>query len=623
MTLSPKQLLRSSNYLLAGLLLAFCLAAAPAQPRLGAAQPARLANQPAANYYVATNGSNSSGDGSMAFPWETIGYALSQVPDGSTILVRPGTYIGQVRLDEIFTGGVTVRSEIPYQARLRNAGTVVTCFYGQGITLEGFDIAHSGPGAGALVIQIQDLLGEPGGAVYVSRITLRNNVLHDSYNNDILKINNGAGLITVTGNVFYNQTGSDEHIDANSVTDVTIQDNIFFNDFVGSGRVNNNDTSSYIVIKDSNADADTNLGSRRIAVRRNLFLNWQGSTGSNFVLVGEDGQPFFEAQDVLVENNLMLGNSPNTMRAPFGVKGGRNITFRSNTVVGDLPALAFAMRLNREGSNPPNENVQFYNNLWSDPSGTMGATASGGSNDFSDTPPADTTSFSLDHNLYWNGAAPIPTDSAELINYSDDAHRQVGDPQLASQSGIVLPRWDSAQGLFGGGFATIRQAFEQLVTAFGAPQAGSLAIDRADPLQAPAEDILGNPRPGGGAPDLGAYELQFSGLFSLSADPPAQAIPPGGSAAYAIQLLAAPGFAGSADLSHSPAPPGLQVSLQPSQLAAGESASLVLQDSHSGDLTPGLQYTLAITATHPAHSDSLVVRLLVGGERLFLPVMGR
>jgi hypothetical protein len=619
MPVSPERLIHRFSVILVSLILAFCLAISPAQSRPGLSALAR----PAASYYVATTGSNSSGDGSIGSPWATIGYALGQVPDGSTILVRPGTYIGQVRLDEIFAVGVTVRSEVLYQARLRNNNTVVTCYYGQGITLEGFDIAHSGPGAGALVIQIQDLLDEPGGPVYVSRITLRNNVLHDSYNNDILKINNGAGLITVEGNLFYNQTGSDEHIDVNSVIDVTIQDNIFFNDFAGSGRVNNNDTSSYIVIKDSNGNDDTNLGSQRITVRRNLFFNWQGSTGSNFVLVGEDGQPYFEAQDVLVENNLLLGNSSNTMRAPFGVKGGRNIIFNSNTVAGDLPALAFAMRLNREDQNPPNENIQFYNNLWSDPGGTMGATASGGGNDFSDTPPSDTASFSLDYNLYWNGSAPIPADGGELINYTDDVHRQVGDPLLADQDGLILPRWEVTQGQFGGGFATIRQAFEHLVSAYGAPAAGSWAIDRANPLQAPSEDILGNPRPGGAVPDLGAYEIQFSGLFSLSADPLAQAILPGGSAAYAIQLLAVPGFTGPVDLSHSPAPPGLLVSLQPTQLSAGESASLVLQDIHSGSLSPGIQYTITITGTSQNELDTLNVHLLVGGERLFLPMIAR
>ena len=68
-------------------------------------------------------------------------------------------------------------------------------------------------------------------------VVFRNNIFHDSWNNDILKINNGARRVTVEGNVFYNQTGSDEHMDVNSVTDVVIQDNIFFNDFAGSGRV--------------------------------------------------------------------------------------------------------------------------------------------------------------------------------------------------------------------------------------------------------------------------------------------------------------------------------------------------------------------------------------------------
>lgn len=82
-------------------------------------------------YYVATSGNDTSGNGSSGNPWATITHALDNVPDGSMILVRAGTYNGRIRLRGIFSQGVTIRSEIPYQARLRNNDTVITCFYGQ------------------------------------------------------------------------------------------------------------------------------------------------------------------------------------------------------------------------------------------------------------------------------------------------------------------------------------------------------------------------------------------------------------------------------------------------------------------------------------------------------------
>ncbi len=459
-------------------------------------------------YYVATSGNDVTGSGTFAAPWATITRALDGVSDGSTVLVRPGTYSGRVRLHGVFAAGVTVRSDVRYQARLRHDATVVTCFDGKGITLEGFDIAHSGPGAGALVIQIQDLIGEAGGDDRVSRIVLRDNVVHDSFNNDLLKINNGASNVVVEGNLFYNQSGSDEHIDVNSVTDVIVRDNVFLNDFEGSGRTNRNDTASFIVIKDSNGTDDTNLGSRRIAVRRNVFLGWQGSTGSYFVLVGEDGQEYYEAQSVLVENNLMLGDSPHVMRAAFGVKGGSDVSFRNNTVLGDLPSLAFAMRLNTEGANPPNRRIRFANNLWSDPTGTMGAESPSRPNDFSDTPPGETASFVLLSNLYWNGGAPVPSDTAELVDFDDDPDRVTADPGLPTPAGIVLPRWDAGAGRFADGSATIRSAFRRLVQQWGVPPVGSAVVDAADPLRAPKHDILRQRRPAGGAPDIGAYERQ-------------------------------------------------------------------------------------------------------------------
>ena len=66
-------------------------------------------------YYVATNGVDTPAGGSLAAPWATITYALDRVPDQSTILVRPGTYTGRIRIRGNFPVGVTVRSELPSQ----------------------------------------------------------------------------------------------------------------------------------------------------------------------------------------------------------------------------------------------------------------------------------------------------------------------------------------------------------------------------------------------------------------------------------------------------------------------------------------------------------------------------
>jgi hypothetical protein len=467
---------------------------------------------------------NDGNPGTSAQPWATLDNASARVlamgGSGSTVCFRDGVYTGGNSLYERFTGLTTFRAENTYRAVLQNSSRAISIFGARNMLFTGFEFRHSGPGAEGLVVQVQQ---DGGSGLWAENVVFRNNVFHDSWNNDILKINNGARFILVEGNVFYNQgpgtISGDEHIDVNSVTDVRIEDNVFFNDFPGSGRPNLNDTSSFIVIKDSNAGDDGLIGSLRISVRRNVFLNWQGSPGANFLLIGEDGQPFHEAQDVTVENNLMLGNAPNDMRTAFGVKGGRAVFFRSNTLAGDLPSCAYAMRLNQEGSNPQNDTIRFNNNIWSDPTGTMG-TGCGGGNDFSDGAPSESVNVSLDRNLYWNGGAAIPPGDV-LSPLVHDARRLLANPSLlTNQSGIVLPRW--AGNAFPSGSTTIRQEFERLVALYGQLPAGSQAIGQADPALAPQDDILGRPRDS--APDLGAFEF---GTFSLALTPTSGA-PTGG-----------------------------------------------------------------------------------------------
>ena len=440
----------------------------------------------AQTHYVAVDGDDAPDRGTQQSPWATISYAIDNVADGATILVGAGTYNGQVRLDQKFSSGIVIRSLPLYQARLRHDnGAAVICFTCQGVTLEGFDIAHSANNDRGLVIQIQTSEARD--------VVLRNNIIHDSTDNDLLKINNGTRDILVQGNLFYNQAGSDEHIDINSVENVTVVDNVFFN------STSQDVTSSYVLVKDSNGTSDGIVGSKDIKIRRNIFFNWQGNGGQSFVRIGEDNTPTFEAENVLIENNLMLGNSSRMMRSAFTVGGSKDIRFQFNTVVGNLPSRSFT-RLVRGGLS--NENVILSNNIWSDPTGTLGAEGFAGADVFEALSGAN-ASVTLDNNVYYNGGDAIPTDTGQEVNIGDDNNAKIGNPRLPSQGGIVVPVYNGNS--FAGGFSTIRQVFVDLASRYGKPATGSIAINQASSANVPLDDLLGAPRTSNA--DIGAIEV--------------------------------------------------------------------------------------------------------------------
>ena len=457
-------------------------------------------------------GSNSN-PGTLALPWATLDYASAQTLalGGSycTVWFKDGTYDGLNRIGERFATPITFRAANPFKVIFQNSGPALQVAGGYNLIFDGFQFRHTGTGADQVVVHVFG-----AGNLWPEQIVFRNNIFHDSYNNDLLTLNTGGRFITVEGNIFYNQQGSDEHIDVNGVTDITIQDNIFFNDFAGSGRSNANDTAAFVVIKDSDGIIP---GTERVAVRRNIFLNWEGSDVSKFVQIGEDGKPYYEAKDVRVENNLMIGNSGNVLHAAFGVRGGKDVIFANNTVVGNLPSRAYAFRLDHKGSNPPNQNIYFYNNIWSDPTGTMGAPGWGGNIRFSDGSSGETNNLILDNNLYWNGGAAIPP-GQQINPLVHDVRRVVTDPLLnTDQSGVILPRWNASNSSFVSGNTTIRQEFVRLVEQYGNLPTNSPAIGRADPAVAPADDILGQMRPVPAS--LGAYEAGWglSGTSDLTA----------------------------------------------------------------------------------------------------------
>jgi hypothetical protein len=457
--------------------------------------------------YVSPTGDDAAGDGSLRKPFATITRACDNMPrDGGTIIVLDGTYAGTQVVTGHHLKPVFIRAENPYRARLVSSGKrhrVLEIYDADNFIINGFEIAGMPGGADEYLVHI--------GSPKARRITLKNCIVHDGYNNDLVKIDDSARMIAIQGNVFYNQPdGGDEHLAIDSVANVAVEDNIFFNDFAGSSRENRNATGPYVLIKNSGDQFAT----MKIVVRRNVFLNWEGLPDQPMLLVGEDGKAFLEAEDVTIENNLFLLNSRGsgagkagvrraalaTGAGAFGVKGARRIVFRANTVSGDSPhgTFEYEARINREGKNPVNEDIAFYNNVWSSPSGTMVP--------FSAGRPEETKGAVLKRNLYWNGGPPGPRDGGVLEPVYDQQAVNA-DPRLGPPRNLVLPRWDTAGEKFLSGSKTIRQEFERLVNLYGAPRKGSPAIDAADPENTPADDILGRKRAGSGKPDLGCFEV--------------------------------------------------------------------------------------------------------------------
>ncbi|MDR1917783.1 MAG: hypothetical protein LBQ05_02235 [Christensenellaceae bacterium] len=345
-----------------------------------------------ATYYLSQDGSDNEGDGTKDKPWYSIKYALENTPlsGGHQIVVKAGYYEHTSGvISRQFEKPVLVISEKPYKAVIRHANKnrVLYVTNAKNILFAGFEFVgrsivdgRTGSFAeNAYLMQIE----------MCENVGFENNIIHDSYENDVVKLNNFCKNCFFRGNIMYNPQprGGHQIMDINNVNDTIIEDNIFFIDYVSSGRTepgyakreNDPDTygqeatqgnpSGFIVIKSSvtrmriedgkitvaqGAEEVTN----NITIARNIFYNYVGQTDYSFIILGEDGQSFDEVKNAVIENNLFVANEPvNKTRtrgddplAPPGeaeeaayysrmapiisVKSASYVTIRANTVTG-------------------------------------------------------------------------------------------------------------------------------------------------------------------------------------------------------------------------------------------------------------------------------------------------
>ncbi|MCG3212660.1 MAG: hypothetical protein FOGNACKC_06335 [Anaerolineae bacterium] len=108
--------------------------------------------------------------------------------------------------------------------------------------------------------------------------------------------------------------------------------------------------------------------------------------------------------------------------------------------------------------------------------------------------------------------------------------------------------------------------------------------------------------------------------FGLAVTPTGQAIAPGGSTPFTLTVSYNGNFSQPVALSAAVSP-ALSLQLKPSGVSTTSSAVVTLTDTHSGQLLPGVWHTLWLTATGGGLTQTAQAWLLVGGSRVYLPVV--
>jgi len=100
-------------------------------------------NAVAADYYVSTTGSDSTGNGSSSNPWATIAFASTQIGPGSTVHVEAGTYTGSFSTNAsgTSTAYVTYVSATKWGAKLVATSGSTWSNSGNYVAIVDFDVA--------------------------------------------------------------------------------------------------------------------------------------------------------------------------------------------------------------------------------------------------------------------------------------------------------------------------------------------------------------------------------------------------------------------------------------------------------------------------------------------------
>lgn len=424
----------------------------------------------AAAVYVATNGSDSTGDGSLSSPFATPGRALEVAQASSsidTIYLRSGRYT-ITRTLSVTKPGLTIATNIgdPTKAAIvagtkLNGPQSVIAVYASNVTIENLEIQ----GGAYYGIKLDDANG-----AQTDQNILGNYIHHTG--RDGIKAQRADRVVIENneiGPTGVRDASNAEGIDMIGSIGATIRGN-YIHDITTNGLYVKGGTTGAVVERNlvvNTGYAGILLGSETdLAFIRNFNGNYGDSDHTN------DGG--YEALNSIARNNIVV----NTAMAGLGTIAGHKVTFVNNTLVNVARTNQGAFRAapNQHGTVP--DAIVFKNNVVIlDPASTRPLVYL-----------YKSCAITSNHNIWFSDGGPseVVLDSTPCANgtYAFNAWPQKGDKDTLSAVDLRLDATDLYR-----------------------PLTGSPVIDAGEDLSTLVDDdYLGTERPVGAAYDVGAHE---------------------------------------------------------------------------------------------------------------------
>jgi hypothetical protein len=421
-------------------------------------------------YYVATTGSDAD-PGTLAEPWATLQHAADMAQPGDTVHLRAGEYHEEIVLPRSGTAGQPI---------------TFAAFQGETVWLDGrgktLNYAFDLEGASHIAVAGLNMRDYRSGCIVSwdgsSHITIRSAELHHCGDSGISLFQN-AHYVTVEDVYIHHSDLMGMDCGIGPCTNWTLRRIRSLNNGAATGdtaadgiAVENGDA---ILVEDCEASGNAGDGfdfkSSGTVLRRVIA---RGNARDNIKLWGEN-------------SSLINGLSVDAGLTGLVLAEGGSYTV-THSLIANLASYGYLATLGEYGRGAP-ASLHMHNTIFFNDNPVMAGTMVYLSPDLT---------FTGDHNLYYNPYREHDVICAEFLGDCFSA-AEINDGTWAAASGQ-----ESHSRYADPAFANAAAEDFRLTSA-------SPALDAGNPAWSPSDDLDGNPRPSGPAPDIGPYELQQGG----------------------------------------------------------------------------------------------------------------